>query len=108
MSTDSELRFGSHGSVSVIIKGEMQGSWYDHQDNVGGGVLELLEHKKGLSNGEAVEWLQREVGAPKEEFKTYDYTDENGKLLFQVVRKVPKTFVQRRPDGADGWVWKMA
>lgn len=106
--TDAELRFGTHGSVSIIIKGDKRGSWYDHQDNVGGGVLELLQHKKGLSNGEAIEWLQREVGAPKEEIKTYDYTDESGKLLFQVVRKIPKAFVQRRPDGADGWIWKMA
>ena len=30
---------------------------------------------------------------------TYDYTDESGKLLFQVVRYDPKAFKQRRPDG---------
>lgn len=35
----------------------------------------------------------------------YDYTDENGELLYQVVRFEPKDFRQRRPDGADGWVW---
>lgn len=32
----------------------------------------------------------------------YDYTDENGRLLFQVVRKEPKAFLQRRPDGQWG------
>ncbi len=43
---------------------------------------------------------------------TYDYTDEAGQLLFQVVRKEPgrdgrkKDFVQRRPDGRGGWIWK--
>jgi 5S rRNA maturation endonuclease (ribonuclease M5) len=38
---------------------------------------------------------------------TYDYCDEQGALLFQVVRKEPKTFLQRRPDGRGGWVWKL-
>jgi putative DNA primase/helicase len=37
----------------------------------------------------------------------YDYRDENGLLLFQVVRFVPKDFRQRRPDGSGGWTWKL-
>jgi hypothetical protein len=37
---------------------------------------------------------------------TYDYTDESGALLFQVVRMVPKAFWQRRPDGKGGWINK--
>ena len=36
----------------------------------------------------------------------YDYTDEAGHLLYQVVRQEPKTFLQRRPDGAGGWIWR--
>ena len=36
---------------------------------------------------------------------TYDYVDEEGQLLFQVVRFEPKAFRQRRPDGQGGWVW---
>lgn len=45
----------------------------------------------------------------------YDYTDANGGLQFQVIRKEPtlqlengkrqKTFYQRRPDGAGGWAF---
>jgi len=42
---------------------------------------------------------------------TYDYTDENGKLVFQKVRFVDengkKTFRQRRPDGKGGWVYNL-
>ncbi len=38
---------------------------------------------------------------------TYDYTDADGRLIFQVVRFEPKDFRQRRPDGAGGWVWNM-
>ncbi len=33
----------------------------------------------------------------------YNYTDENGAPLYQVVRFEPKTFKQRYPDGAGGW-----
>ena len=38
---------------------------------------------------------------------TYDYRDENGKLLFQKVRFEPKDFRCRVPDGNGGWNWKM-
>jgi KaiC/GvpD/RAD55 family RecA-like ATPase len=34
---------------------------------------------------------------------TYLYTDEHGKLLFEVIRYSPKSFAQRRADGA----WKL-
>ena len=36
----------------------------------------------------------------------YDYTDQNGVLLYQKVRYEPKTFRQRRPDG-NGWSWSL-
>ena len=38
---------------------------------------------------------------------TYDYCDEDGILLFQVIRFDPKGFSQRRPDGAGGWEWNL-
>lgn len=46
-----------------------------------------------------VPWEERDVEA------IYDYTDSNGKLLYQVVRKHGKQFKQRRPDATGGWVW---
>lgn len=39
--------------------------------------------------------------------ETYDYADEGGELLYQVVRLEPKTFRQRRPNGDGGWVWRL-
>src|ERR1019366_455214 len=39
--------------------------------------------------------------------KTYDYTDETGGLIYQVVRFEPKEFRQRRPDGKGGWIWSI-
>jgi RecA-family ATPase len=38
---------------------------------------------------------------------TYDYTNENGELLYQTVRYTPKDFRQRRPDGNGGWEWNL-
>lgn len=37
---------------------------------------------------------------------TYDYRDEQGKTLYQVVRFAPKQFRQRHAQGG-GWVWGM-
>ena len=39
---------------------------------------------------------------------TYDYTNEQGGLLYQVVRFDPKDFRQRRPDGHGGYDWSVA
>jgi putative DNA primase/helicase len=39
---------------------------------------------------------------------TYAYVDEQGTLLYEVVRYAhPKDFRQRRPDGQDGWIWNL-
>jgi RecA-family ATPase len=39
---------------------------------------------------------------------TYDYTDQDGVLLYQVLKyEHPKTFRQRRPDGNGGSAWKL-
>ena len=37
---------------------------------------------------------------------SYDYRDESGELLYQVVRFEPKGFRQRRPKG-QAWEWKL-
>lgn len=50
----------------------------------------------------------RDIGtAAREEVASYDYRDEAGRLIYQVVRFRPKTFRQRRPDGAGGWAWNL-
>lgn len=36
----------------------------------------------------------------------YDYTDERGQMLYQVVRFVPKDFRPRYPNGRGGWTWR--
>ena len=57
--------------------------------------------------------LQPEGNGKPRIVATYDYTDENGRLLFQVVRKEPgkngraKDFLQRRPKPGGGWIWNV-
>jgi hypothetical protein len=50
----------------------------------------------------------KENSARSEIIAAYDYTSEDGELLYQVVRFGPKKdFRQRRPDGRGGWHWKL-
>lgn len=55
----------------------------------------------GETHGAEVSRVQSRIEA------TYDYRDENGEILFQVVRYLGKEFRQRKPDGAGGWVWQL-
>lgn len=66
----------------------------------------------GVDLPEAGRRLARHIGLPtfsagREIVATYDYVDESGELLSQVVRFSPKSFLQRRPDGENGWVWNL-
>ena len=48
------------------------------------------------------------VKASKRTIETiYDYVDQYGALLHQVIRYRPKSFSQRRPVGNGGWVWSL-
>lgn len=51
-------------------------------------------------------WESGKREPPMRIVATYDYCDERGELLYQIVRVEPKKFLHRRPDGYGGWVWK--
>jgi len=109
LSSKRELRYGTHGSLSIDLD---KGTWFDHETNEGGGVLKFIEHELKLANGSAASWMQRELGIrldsnPRQLVAAYDYFDEQGVLLYQVVRFEPKDFRQRRPDGHDKWIWSI-
>ena len=48
------------------------------------------------------------VGSNRVIVQTYDYVDEQSRLLYQICRYEPKTFRPRRPDGVGGWSWGYA
>lgn len=121
MSTTKEQRWGKKGGFSVRLD---DGTWYDHEDQEGGGVIALLARYKGFEKQEAVEWLvergliERKKEEPKEKFAgfmdrhpvaIFDYHDDRGRLAYQVL-KFPKDsdgprYMQRRPHPAGGWIW---
>lgn len=68
--------------------------WYCHVCNRGGSLRQLAQE---LGIAISTQSNRRIVA-------TYDYCDETGTLLFQVVRKSSKGFYQRRPDGNGGWI----
>jgi len=50
-------------------------------------------------------WPEPEKGLDTRRIdREYNYTDEYGAALYQVVRTVPKGFFQRYPDGRGGWI----
>ena len=80
---------------------------------------EYLQRKLNISFPEAKAKMDSALGAPTpirpapvQSAKhgpivaAYDYKDESGTLLFQVLRHEPKGFTQRKPDGA-GWAFQL-
>ncbi len=96
-------------SLSINVK---EGIWYCFAGCGGGGVIAFEQLQNGGGRKEAWEHVAQIIGksadgGPPESATTYDYTDETGKLLYQVVRLPGKKFRQRLPDGDGGWVWNL-
>ena len=75
-----------------------------------GGILLVKCHAKctqdaviGALRAKAL-WPEHEA---REFAAIYDYCAADGALVYQVCRKMPKAFVQRRPDGRGGWIWNL-
>jgi hypothetical protein len=49
-SSKTELRFGTHGSMSVDLE---KGTYFSHEDQTGGGVLDLVKLRKGIDGAAA-------------------------------------------------------
>lgn len=120
LSSKEELRFGSNGSLALKIGGDQRGTWFDHESGEGGGVLDLVRRERGGDKASAVAWLsehfpdevkpverERPSAAASRIVATYPYRDEKGDTLFEVVRREPKDFRQRRPNGKGGYDWSV-
>ena len=78
----------------------------------GGDVFRLVEQIRGCDFPAALAFLAERAGLngqgeTREPEAIYPYHDEQGVLLFEVVRFPSKQFRQRRPDGAGGWIWRL-
>ena len=125
--TTKELRWTNGDAYGGKTYNRQKRVWYDRDLQVGGSTLDLVAHHKGeklkkLSGAEFFEvWREAHklgyIPEPPDEIKerppirrTYPYYDENGELLFEVVRFASEDkelkFRQRCPDGNGGWTWK--
>lgn len=108
-----EVRFGAHGSKCIDLQKK---TFYDHEAQEGGGWIDLWR-AAGVElppRSEASSPLRSEATSPLEPpwqrpiAATYDYCDENGRLLCQTVRFATgrPRFMQRQPQGRD-WNWSI-
>ena len=90
--SEYELRFGRKGSLSVNLKSN---TWYDHEQQDGGGMLDLIIHKGMAKNrSEAAGWLkQRDLLAndasppsKKPILREHVYRNDKGELVRKAVK----------------------
>lgn len=102
---------------SVTAKGDLASCWSQQCfGEKGADAFELVGLMEGLSNFSDQKQRVCEIGGitdtgngngQRRIVAEYDYADEDGTLLFQVVRFEPKDFRQRRPDGNGGLIWNL-
>jgi AAA domain len=90
-------------SGGFIVHSHAGDDWQKCRDHVRekAGLGSFKPNGQGHKHHSAVRGPQGSVEA------TYDYRDESGVLLYQVVRLKPKSFRQRRPDDNGNWIWKL-
>ena len=81
----NSLRFGSKGSLVVKCSGEKTGSFFDHENQVGGGPLNLIQKTLNLSKSESKEWAKEFLG------------ESNN-------HSIPQTPVFKSPEKIDQWI----
>ena len=107
-------RWGNHGSKEIDLR---KGTFFDFQENVGGGVIDLVKMNEPTSFQTIPEILEKKFGIARQQqttiqpakfmSKCYSYVDEHGEVRYEVVRFEPKDFRQRVPDGSGGYKWSM-
>jgi predicted P-loop ATPase/5S rRNA maturation endonuclease (ribonuclease M5) len=105
LSNGHELRYGTHGSLSVDIE---KGVWRDHENEQGGGVLKLVQRRLNYDRPDALDWLRRNVGlaeptpakakpARGNVEASYVYTNAEYQPVHRTLRwRNPKRFSQQR------------
>lgn len=57
LSNSSDLRFGTNGSKSLDLG---KGCWFDHENEVGGGIVNLVRHHEGIAGDAPVAQILRD------------------------------------------------
>jgi len=113
--------FHEDGSPSLHVNPQKQLWTCRACDQQGGDVFAFLMKFEGITFGAALARAAEHAGmshvtaasqrpAPAKIEATYDYRDEQGQLLYQVVRREGKGFTQRRPNpdpNGSPWLWNL-
>jgi len=59
----STFRFGAKGSLAVRHSGPKAGSFYDFENQCGGGMLQLIQRERGMDRREALRWAKEFLGS---------------------------------------------
>jgi putative DNA primase/helicase len=62
-------RWGSKGSLAVVMVGAKRGSWRDHEAMTGGGPLDLIMLGQGCALAPAITWARQWLGMTVEELR---------------------------------------
>ena len=54
----SRLRFGRKGSLCVTVSGSKQGTYFNFEEDRGGGLIELISERNNLTRQEAFDWAK--------------------------------------------------
>ena len=60
--TRRELRYGKHGSLSIVTDGPKRGLWHDYESGEGGDLLDLIRRERSVDFAGATEIAQALVG----------------------------------------------
>lgn len=64
LSSKQQWRYGNKGSLAIEISGPKAGTWFDHEEGVGGNALDLVARECGLCNGAVFDWARQWLGQP--------------------------------------------
>lgn len=102
------LHNDSKPSLRVNIEKQV---WFCDPCQKGGSVIDFVMAFERVNLTAAMDKLSHNIVKTKEierkEVCSYDYADENGRVLYQVVRYEPKDFRQRHKNDDGQWVWTM-
>ena len=96
----------THPSGGIYQNGSGFWKYKCHGCGFGGDVFDVRAKIKNCPVGDVLKETGGN-GTKRKIIATYDYRDETGELLYQVVRYDPKNFRYRRPEGNGGWVWNL-
>ena len=97
MSSPGDMRFGTHGSLSIDT---VKNVWCSHEDDGKGGVFDLVARVQGGTRADAARWCTERGHIAPDNARTFEYRDEHGTLLYRVIRSEPKSFRQQAADGS--------